>query len=296
MSEITLGFLPKPLLVPIDNLLPSRTVGNGPNTLKYRQIKASIEEIDLIEPLSVTPVDRKTGHHTVLDGNLRLLAMRDLGRTVVPCLIAVDDEFFTYNNRLTPLSTVQQHMMIRQAIERGVAAERLANVMCMPVSQILDRANLLDGICREAIEMLKDRHFSIELSKVLRRMVPIRQVECVELMQSANNFTVAYGRALQSTTPAEMLVGKAKIKLKRTGISQEQITRMEREIGSVQSQYKLAEQSYGEDMLNLVMTRGYVEKLIENTRVVRFLEQKHAELLTHFRSLVETTSVDAWQS
>lgn len=292
MTEVALGFLPKPLLVPIEHLLPSRNTGNGPNTQKFRQIKASIEEIDLIEPLSVTPVDRKTGHHTVLDGHLRLIAMKALGRTVVPCLIAVDEEFFTYNNRLTPLSTVQQHLMIRQAIERGVSPDRLAKVLCVPVSQILDRANLLDGICREAIEMLKDRHFSIELSRVLRRMVAIRQVECVELMLSANNFTVAYGRALQSTTPAELLVGKAKSKVTRQGVTQEQIVRMEREIGTVQSQYKLAEQSYGEDMLNLVLTRGYVAKLVENSRVARFLEQNQPEVLAHFKHLVDAVSLE----
>lgn len=41
---------------------------------------------------------------------------------------------------------------------------------------------LLDGICTEATELLKDRQFSPELARALRKMKPTRQVECVELM------------------------------------------------------------------------------------------------------------------
>lgn len=293
MSAISLGFVPKPLFVHVDHLLPSRMLPrNGVNSQKFKQIRASIEEIGLIEPLSVTPVDRQTGHHTVLDGHLRLLAMRDLGHTDVTCLIATDDETFTYNNRINPLSTVQQHMMIRRAVERGVSPSRLAKVMCVPESQILERMNMLDGICREVVEMLKDRRFSIELSKILRRMVPLRQVECVELMLSANNLSVGYARALQSVTPPDQLIGRAKHKKKHKGVTQEQMAKMEREMSNVQTQYKLAEQSYGEDMLNLVLTRGYVVKLTENARVVRFLEQQYAEVLVQFKVLVQTTSLD----
>jgi hypothetical protein len=291
VSGVALGFLPKPLVVHIDHLLPSRMLPRGGmNSKKFLQIRASIEELDLIEPLSITPIDRATGHHTVLDGHVRLVAMRALGRMEIPCLIATDDESFTYNNRINPLSTVQQHMMIRRAVDRGVSPARLAKILGVSESQILDRMNMLDGICREVIEMLRDRRFSIELSKILRRMIPLRQVECVELMLSANNLTVAYARALQSVSTPDQLVGRAKQKRKNNGVTQEQMAKMEREISNVQTQYKLAEQSYGEDMLNFVLTRGYVSKLLENSRVLRFLEQRHADVVAQFKILVQTAS------
>ncbi len=38
---------------------------------------------------------------------------------------------------------------------------------------------------------MKDKHFSVELGRVIRKMKPTRQVECLELMVAANNFSIA---------------------------------------------------------------------------------------------------------
>lgn len=292
MTAVALAFLPKPLMVAMDNVLPSRKIPLGViDTQKFKQIRASIEEIDLIEPLSVAPVDRKSGQHLLLDGHIRLLALRELGYVEVPCLVATDDETYTYNNRINRLSSVQEHLMIRRAVERGVSPERLAKALCVDLAQIVKKMTLLDGICPEAAELLKERQFSTELSLALRRMKPTRQVECAELMISANNVTVAYVRALLATTSPEMLVGGKK--LGRTkGVSQDQMARMEREMSNLQGQYKMAEQTYGEDMLNLVLARGYIVKLLGNKQVSRYLELHQAEVLDQFVSIVQTTSMD----
>jgi len=37
------------------------------------------------------------------------------------------------------------------------------------------------------------------------------------------------------------------------GISQEQMTKLERQMGNLQGQYKLVERTYGQDVLNLVL-------------------------------------------
>lgn len=292
MTAVALAFLPKPLMVAMDNVLPSRKIPLGViDTQKFKQIRASIEEIDLIEPLSVAPVDRKSGQHLLLDGHIRLLALRELGYVEVPCLVATDDETYTYNNRINRLSSVQEHLMIRRAVERGVSPERLAKALCVDLAQIVKKMTLLDGICPEAAELLKERQFSTELSLALRRMKPTRQVECAELMISANNVTVAYVRALLATTSPEMLVGGKK--LGRTkGVSQDQMARMEREMSNLQGQYKMAEQTYGEDMLNLVLARGYIVKLLGNKQISRYLELHQAEVLDQFVSIVQTTSMD----
>jgi len=97
---------------------------------------------------------------------------------------------YTYNNRINRLSTIQEHFMLRRAIERGVSPERIAKALSVDVSSIIKKMTLLDGICAEATELLKDRQFSPEISRVIRKMKPTRQMECVELMVSANNLTV----------------------------------------------------------------------------------------------------------
>lgn len=289
---VALGFLPKPISVPVDNILPSRKIAlNLATSPKFKQIVASIREIDLIEPLAVGAVDRRSGQHLLLDGHLRLAALRELGYAEAPCLVATDDEAYTYNNRINRLSTIQEHLMIKRAVDRGVSPERLASALCVDTTHIMKKMELLNGICVEAAELLKDRHFSVEISQIVRRMKSTRQIECVELMISANNLTVAYARALLVATPPDMLIDSKRPK-KAAGISQEQMARMQREMSNLQGQYKLVEQTYGEDVLNLVLAKGYVTKLLGNKRVVKYLEQHQQDIMEQFVSLSETTSLE----
>ena len=289
---MTLAFIPETLMVSIEKLLPSRKIPEGLiNSRKFQQIYSSIEDIGLIEPLSITAIDKGSGCHTLLDGHLRLIVMQKLNHTEVPCIIAKDDEAYTYNTRLNRLSTIQEHYMICRAIERGVSPERLAKALSVDVSSINKKVTLLNGICPEAADLLKDRQFSTEISRVLRKMKPARQIECVELMLSANNLGISYADALLVATPAAMLVDGQKPK-KLAGISQEQMMRMEREMSSVQAQYKLVEQTYGQDMLNLVLARGYLGKLLGNEGVSKYLKKRQPEVFAQFETIVATVSLD----
>jgi hypothetical protein len=292
MTGVALGFIPEPLLLAMDMILPSRKVPVGLATSrKYIQIRASIEEVGVIEPLSVAAVDASSGQHLLLDGHVRLVALRDLGHNAAPCLIATDDETYTYNNRINRLSTIQEHIMIRRAVERGVPPERLAKALSVDVSQITKKVNLLDGICPEAIELFKDRQFSVELGRVIRKMKPTRQVECAELMVAANNMTVAYAEALLVATPSMSLVEGVRPR-KIAGVTPDQMARMEREMANLQGQYRLVEHSYGQDVLNLVLARGYLTKLLENGKVAKYIKQRQPEVLEQFTAIVQTTTLD----
>ena len=293
MTKVAIGFELAPLSLPVDKILPSRKTPVGMATSKkFMQIRSSIQEIGLIEPLSVGPVDRKTGQHVLLDGHIRLIALQELNHSEVPCLVATDDESYTYNSRINRLSTIQEHYMIRRAIQRGVTPERLARALSVDTRTIERKAALLEGVCPEAVELLKDRQFATDISRTLRKMKPTRQVECVELMVSANTITVAYVEAMLVATPAAMLVdGKKPAKL--TGLNQEQMAKMEREMSNLQGQYRSVEQTYGQDVLNLVLTKGYLAKLLANKAVLRYLRQRQPEVLTEFEAIVQTVSLDA---
>lgn len=292
MSKISLGFIPDTMSVSLEQILPSRKTPAGLITsVKFKQIRSSIEDVGLIEPLSVSAANKNSGQYLLLDGHVRLIVLRDLGYEEAPCLIATDDESYTYNSRINRLSTIQEHFMIRRAIEKGVSKERLAKALSVDISQIIKKMNLLEGICPEATDLLKDRQFSADISRLIRKMKPTRQVECVELMVSANNITVSYAEALLVATPTDMLIdGKKPQKL--TGVTQEQMSRMEREMANLQGQYKLVEQTYAEDVLNLVLARGYLAKLLDNKSIVRFIKQRRPEVLEQFEVIVETTSLD----
>ncbi len=292
MSRPQLGFIPEPITLALDRILPSRKTPEGLNTSrKFKQIMASMEAVGLIEPLSVGKADKNTGQHILLDGHMRLLALRQLGYVDAPCLIATDDESYTYNNRINRISSIQEHHMLRRAVERGVSPERLAKALNVDISQIHKKVSLLEGICPEAVEMLKDQHFSANLGSVLRKLKPTRQVECVELMLTANNMTVAYAEALLAATPPHLLVSEKRPR-KIAGVTAEQMVKMEREMGNIQGQLKLVEKSYGQDVLLLVLARGYLGKLIDNKAVFRFLSQRQPDVLAEFENIIQTVALD----
>ena len=292
MSKLPLGFVPEPITIPFDNLLPSRKPPDGlAMSRKFKQIVSSIDAVGLIEPLTIGRADKVNGMHLLLDGHIRMMALQELGYQDAPCLMAVDDETYTYNNRINRLSTIQEHFMIRRAVERGVTPARLSSSLDIDVEHVMKKLNLLEGICVEAVRLLKDKQFSANLSPVLRKMKPTRQVECVELMVATNNVTVAYANALLAATSATMLVNEGKPKNIR-GVTPEQMAIMEREMSNVENQFKLLEQSYGQDILNLVLARGYLTKLISNEAVIRFLAHKHEDFLSEFSNIVNTTSLD----
>jgi len=291
MNKIALGFIPEPLIVPITLLLPSKKLPfNTSSSRKYKQILESLRTIGLIEPLIISPTTG-SGNHIVLDGHARLLALQELGANDVQCLISTDDETYTYNNRINRLSTVQEHLMIKRAISRGVSAERLALSLNVDLTQIMRKVKLLDGICPEATKLLKDQVFPTKLSDVLRKMKPTRQIECVELMISANNIKIPYAQALLAATSSQMLVESGKSK-KFRGISAEQMLKMEREMGNLNDQYKLVEESYGQDVLNLVLAKGYLSKLMKNQDISRFIKQNQPDVYNEFINITETVSMD----
>ena len=111
-------------------------------------------------------------------------------------------------------------------------------------------------------------------------------------MVAANNVTMAYANALFAATPASQLVDASKAK-KVAGVSATQMANMEREMGNLQDQYKLAEQNFSQDVFQLFLARTFLSKLLANAEVDRYLQQHHADILREFKSIVEAESLDA---
>jgi hypothetical protein len=54
------------------------------------------------------------------------------------------------------------------------------------VAHIKRKRHLLDGICPEVADLLKDKHVSIHAFWQLKKLVPLRQIEAAELMVAMN--------------------------------------------------------------------------------------------------------------
>ncbi|OKO67334.1 plasmid partitioning protein RepB C-terminal domain-containing protein [Bradyrhizobium sp. AS23.2] len=259
---------------------------------KYAQIVSSVRAIGLVEAPVVTPDRKKPGMYFLLDGHLRIEALKDLNVNEVECLVSTDDESYTYNKRISRLAAVQEHRMIMRAVDRGVSEDRIAEALGLDVATIRRRFRLLDGICPEAADLLKDTPCPMKVFDILRQMAPMRQVEAADLMIGQGNFSTMFANCVLSATPEKQRVPIAKANPgSPTGAISEQIARMERELASLQSQVKSVEETYGVDNLHLTVAKGYVAKLLSNARVVRWLIQNRQEYLPELQSIAEIEKI-----
>jgi hypothetical protein len=284
---VQMSFEQTGIRLPIADIVPLRAIaGATKKTPKYLQIAASIREVGIVEPPIVARDRSDRGKYLLLDGHIRVEVLKDIGETEVACLVSTDDEAFTYNKRISRLSIVQEHKMILKAIERGVSEERIAKALNVDVPSIKRKLKLLDGICPEAVDLLKDKHLPILAFGYLRKMAPLRQIEAAHLMIAMNKYTLSYVKSLLAATPREQLAKRDQPKSIK-GLTDEQIALMERESASLQREFKLAEQSYGTDHLDLVLAKGYLASLLTNVRIVRYLAQNQSEILREFQRIAE---------
>jgi hypothetical protein len=249
-----------------------------------------VRELGLIEPLAVFPQPKAEGKYMLLDGHIRRMILVSLGAVTAKCLIALDDEGFTYNHKVNRLSAIQEHFMILRATRSGVSEERIARCLNVDVGSIRQKRELLDGICGEAVQQLRERRATSAAIREMRRVKPMRQIEIAELMCAAGNFSAGYVKCLVAVTPDDLFVDPDPRREIR-GLSQDDLARMEHEMESQARDFKVIEESHGKNVLNLVLVVGSLRKLLENTRVVRYLSQHYAEILVELQKLSESRNL-----
>ena len=290
-KKVQLGCENNCVTIPVADILPVRVLSKSiKSSRKYTQITASIREIGLVEPPVVARNGDASGSWLLLDGHVRIEVLKDLGQEQVECLVSTDDEAFTYNKRISRIAPIQEHRMILKAIERGVSEEKIAAALDLNPRSIHRKVKLLDGICPEAVAILKDKACTAAVFTTLRKMIPLRQIEAAELMVYANNYSVAYISAILAGTPQAQLVEANKPK-RINGVTPQAVARMEKELARLQEGITQIQDTYGQDHLQLTVLRGYVGKLLGNARVVRYLMQTRPEFLSEFQTIAEMESV-----
>ncbi len=127
MNEMKIGFEMRTIRLALEDISPMRQIKDlHKGVLRYKKILASIKEVGLVEPLVVYPQKDAPGKFLLKNGHLRYVALKELGQTTADCIIATDDECYTYNARISRLPPIQEHRMIVKAVNDGVSLERVA--------------------------------------------------------------------------------------------------------------------------------------------------------------------------
>lgn len=277
--------------LPLTAIHPIRQIKSSDSAFgKYRSILASIREVGVIEPPIVYPQKGAKGSYFLMDGHMRLKALEELGHSEVFCLVAKTDDTFTYNDKVNRLSVIQEHAMVIRAIEQGVTAAQIAKSLDIDVSKIKKTVNLLDGIHPDAVEILKNKPISAGTLRLFRKVKSVRQIDMAQLMVSGSNYSKAYAEALLVGTHPDHFVETGKPKTIR-GMSEEEILRMEKEMESLERDYRIHEERFGENSLHLNAAQRYVKRLLENPKVKRFLSNRYPELLEEFEELAALEAI-----
>jgi ParB-like chromosome segregation protein Spo0J len=288
-SPVKTGFELAAVEVKLDKLLPTKKLAPAlKSTKKYRAIAASIAEVGIIEPLVV---HRQRGSSfLLLDGHVRLEVLKSMGATQTLCIISTEDEAFTYNSRVNRVAPIQANRMILKALEAGVDEARLAKALNLARGTVRDSRKMLKDICPEAIDLLKDKPVATGALRVFKQVKPLRQIEMADLMIASATYTKPYAEALLAATPRQNLVDSGKSK-RAHAARPEDIAKMEAEMQALEHEVLLLDESYGRNVVNLTIARGYLKKLLENARVVRYLASKFPDLLAQFQRIQETASL-----
>ncbi len=93
-------------------------------------------------------------------------------------------------------------------------------------------------------------------------------------MVAMNKYSITYAKSLVGATPSSQLIDQSKPK-RVNGLTDDQIALMEEESAKLDREFRLIEQSYGADHLDLVVVAGFLERLLGNARIVRYFTQNY---------------------
>ncbi|MGT3278665.1 plasmid partitioning protein RepB C-terminal domain-containing protein [Yersinia enterocolitica] len=273
----------------IDDLIPTKKPPiNVKNSKKYLQIKKSINSIGIIEPI-VVYLDSKLGKVKILDGHLRIEALKELGETEAICLVSTIYDTYTPNSKVSRITIIQEQKMIRKALKSGVSIEKLSEALGISIDILKGKINLLDGIDPEVVNLLANQNVPKATFYTLRKMKNIRQIECACIMNNMENYSEKFSLSLLHNTQPNLLVdgqqGHDKEGHRKT------IDRLEREMAKVHIESEKLKESYGENTLRLVIMKSHIQKLLENTKILHWLLDNKNELLVELKKITNINSL-----
>ncbi|BCG10900.1 plasmid partitioning protein RepB C-terminal domain-containing protein [Buttiauxella agrestis] len=285
---ISRSFGDRCILVHVEELKYSKELPeNIKISVKYKQILFSIKEIGMVEPIAL--FINKENEKIILDGHLRVEAFKDLGLNKLFCLIAKDEESYSYNKFINRLSVIQEHRMIIQAVDAGVSEERLSSALNVSIPVLKSKFKLLDGICKEVVALLAEKQVPKAIFSILKKMKSDRQIEAVSTMISINNFSKKFMLSLLHFTPDELLVNPKDSKLINQDIAKN-FARMEKEMAAMEMETKELESIYGTNNLKLAVIISHIKKMLGNYNVLNWLVDNNPDYLNQLKKIAAIDS------
>ncbi|WP_245468219.1 MULTISPECIES: plasmid partitioning protein RepB C-terminal domain-containing protein [unclassified Mesorhizobium] len=142
----------------------------------------------------------------------------------------------------------------------------------------------VSGICPDVLDVLQDCPVRVKIFGLLRHVLPARQLEIARLMVAMERVTFTYAKILVAFTPRALLV-EGFYPAMIANVSEDQLGAMTPELGRLSSEFLSAVERRGSVSLELLAAGRYFDRLMDNSKVVRYLAYNFPGQFEEFHSL-----------
>ncbi|MGC1015741.1 plasmid partitioning protein RepB C-terminal domain-containing protein [Pantoea agglomerans] len=267
-----------------DLIYTKKTPTNYKSSQKYIQIKSTISALGLVEPILIY-IDGADGTAKILDGHLRVEALKDIGEERVACLVSTVYDTYTPNKKVNRITIIQIQKMLKEAVRVGVPEDMLCSALNISSDSLKSNLSVLKGICPEVIELFNDRDIPKNTFMILKRMIPFRQIECANLMIKFDNYSKIFAQSLYHSSSPELLNDKGKSNIDERSGNRKAIERLEKEMAQVHFDTQKIKENYGSNSLKLTIVISHIKKILENPKVFHWLLRNKKDYLSELTKI-----------
>lgn len=257
---------------------------NYKSSQKYIQIKSTISALGLVEPILIY-IDGADGTAKILDGHLRVEALKDIGEERVACLVSTVYDTYTPNKKVNRITIIQIQKMLKEAVRVGVPEDMLCSALNISSDSLKSNLSVLKGICPEVIELFNDRDIPKNTFMILKRMIPFRQIECANIMIKFDNYSKIFAQSLYHSSSPELLNDKGKPNIDERSGNRKAIERLEKEMAQVHFDTQKIKENYGSNSLKLTIVISHIKKILENPKVFHWLHRNKQDYLSELTKI-----------
>ncbi|TPJ61069.1 plasmid partitioning protein RepB C-terminal domain-containing protein [Mesorhizobium sp. B2-7-1] len=205
----------------------------------------------------------------------------------------------TPRNRLETIAGALRNPLKQEQFRRLLSAEGLAFVPKALAERVspqqpaqsacphTEPKPLVTGLLPEVLDLLQDWSVPPQVFASLRKMVPERQLKAAKLMIALKRANFHYAQLLSTLTPVSQLADPSRPRKKFAGVTADQLAAMEAEFDMLNEEFLHCASFRGIWALELMAARSYLDRLMENVRVVRYLAQNFPEQLAAFQAILD---------
>lgn len=251
------------------------------------RIRASIEELGLLEPLLVTPIEEND--FGILDGDGRYDVLMEMGMETAPCIIQDTMDIYTANHQVNHLSPVEETRMIKKAMET-VDGQLIAKVFGFKKISFRLSDSLINRLHPTVVKAFNSGKITKLCAKELAEVTPDRQLEIFAMMQNTKNFGPNFVKKQILLTPIKKQQSKRKMtpwleNKKREKSMCGNLKEMNSELNSLAMRYR-------EYTAALMLTVVHAREIITNKAIEKYLRENLAQLYREAKEIIESELIE----